>query len=378
MTGNTVAELIHDWPDLSRPWRDGTYLRGRAQAAVTSPLTREAWKYSQLPRFVSALAALPTLAEPRIEGLDQPGVRLRALDELDDATARELSAHLNATDNQRHVLADLSLLRASGGWLLDIDASLPSPLLVRYPDAGITPLFVRLAANVSAELHERCDGAASLAQITQVALARGAQLAHHRSALDGSAQHWALLDVTLADSSRYCLELAQCGGVQRRSEIQVRLSGRGAEAELRGAYLIEAGTHLDQQLTVEHLGSDGTSRQTFHGIGAGRGRSIFNGRIHIHPHAPRTNAELSNRNLALDSAAEMNTKPELEIYTDDVRCAHGATVGQLAQDSLFYLASRGIDLAAARTLLCRGFLAECLQGPLAQESLQRFMGALPQ
>ena len=143
------------------------------------------------------------------------------------------------------------------------------------------------------------------------------------------------------------------------------LAGRHAEATIDGASVVGNGSHLDQQLIVEHRAPDTVSRQKFHGIGAGKGSSIFNGRIHIHPGAPRSDAVLSNRNLALDPDATINTKPELEIYTDDVKCAHGATVGQISEDSLFYLRSRGLSENDSRRLLCRAFVNECIHGPLS-------------
>jgi Fe-S cluster assembly protein SufD len=100
---------------------------------------------------------------------------------------------------------------------------------------------------------------------------------------------------------------------------------------------------------------------------------VFNGRIHIHPHSPRSDATLSNRNLALHPDAQINTKPELEIYTDDVKCAHGATVGQISADSLFYLQSRGLSERDARRMLCRAFIRECVTGPLADEAAARLL-----
>ena len=131
--------------------------------------------------------------------------------------------------------------------------------------------------------------------------------------------------------------------------------------------LVEANSHLDQQFIMEHRAPDTFSRQKFHGIGAGKGTTVFNGRIHIHPDSPGSDAGLVNKNLALHPEATINTKPELEIYTDDVKCSHGATVGQLAEDSIFYLRSRGLSRDEARILLCRAFLSSCIDGVLTQE-----------
>jgi Fe-S cluster assembly protein SufD len=159
-------------------------------------------------------------------------------------------------------------------------------------------------------------------------------------------------------------------------ETHVLLDGPGTEATLTGAYVTGHGHHLDQQVVVEHRTGRTVSRQKFHGIGCGKGRSVFNGRIHIHPHATGSDAHLVNRNLALHREAEMNTKPELEIYADDVRCAHGATVGQPAADAVFYLESRGVPAAVAQTMLAHAFLRECLTGVLGTEITPRFLEAL--
>jgi Fe-S cluster assembly protein SufD len=183
--------------------------------------------------------------------------------------------------------------------------------------------------------------------------------------------------VVLEENAEYALTQYQRGGQRRRSETHVVMNGRGARAELIGAYVVGTG-HLDQQVIVEHRAPGAVSRQVFHGLGAGKGRAVFNGRIHIHPGTPGSDARLSNRNLALHRDAQINTKPELEIYTDDVKCAHGATVGKLSEDSLFYLRSRGVDVESARTMLCRAFLTECIQGPLADaasDALLRDLGA---
>ncbi|MFM7121692.1 MAG: SufD family Fe-S cluster assembly protein, partial [Gammaproteobacteria bacterium] len=137
------------------------------------------------------------------------------------------------------------------------------------------------------------------------------------------------------------------------------------------------GADLELPIVIEHRAPDTTSEQRFHAIGAGKGRSIFNGRIHIHAGAERSDAWLSNRNLALDPAAEINTKPELEIYADDVRCAHGATVGQLDANAAFLLAARGIPPDAARNMLASAFLRAAMGGPLVDDPVFALTQALP-
>ena len=360
-----------------RAWLDTEALRSRFGTHLESGTTRELWKYTPVNGFVGGMPDRGAAATMEIVGTDQPGVRAVPFVEMVAADADQVRSLLsNRLEAANHLLADLCLLRASGGWLIDIEARLDQPIQIRYLSEGNAPVVVLLRQGASAELIERTAMHGSLAQLLLAEVQEGATLSHHRLALEGDAQHWALQQIRLAANASYQLHQSLLGGQRRRSETHVILDGRGAEASLTGAYLVESGQHLDQQLTVEHRAGDTRSRQTFHGIGCGKGRSIFNGRIHIHPHAARSDAALSNRNLALHPEAEMNSKPELEIYTDDVRCAHGATVGQLSKDSLFYLLSRGISAAEARRLLSHGFLRECLDGPLAETAAERFMTAM--
>ena len=360
-----------------RPWLDIDTVQERFRRHVNSAATRELWKYTPVAGFVEAMPASGGLATLDISGHRQPGVRALPFADLSQRDVDQVRTLLSASlEPEHHLLADLCLLRAPGGWLIEVQGTLREPLAIRYASGGNAPLVVLLKADASAVLIESAETEEPLAQLCMVNMQRGARLSHHRAALEGAAQHWALQQVRLAENATYSLNQTLLGGRRRRSETHIILDGRGAQAALKGAYVVESAQHLDQQLTVEHRAADTHSRQAFHGIGCGKGRSIFNGRIHIHPHAPRSDAGLSNRNLAMHPEAEMNCKPELEIYTDDVRCAHGATVGQLSADGLFYLQSRGIPYSEAKKLLSHGFLRECLEGPLADAAAARFMQAL--
>jgi Fe-S cluster assembly protein SufD len=118
--------------------------------------------------------------------------------------------------------------------------------------------------------------------------------------------------------------------------------------------------HMDFHTRIDHTQPHGTSKEFYKGILDGRSRGVFNGRVYVHRDAQKTDAEQSNKNLLLSRNAEIDTKPQLEIYADDVKCAHGATVGQLDENMIFYLRSRGIDATAARSLLTYGFASEVL------------------
>lgn len=362
-------------------WVDAGVLRERASASLGSALTRESWKYTPLPPLLETLTDTPAQAAGSgaavVHGSDQPGIEAIPLSDLsDDDEAAVRRALGKRFDGARHAVADLSLLKARGGWLLKVSAEAADPVTIVHPPRGVSPVFLVVAANASVTVIEQVAADGFLSRVLIAELGAGARLDHFRADLANQHPEYALLDVHLGANAGYRLNQSSVGGQRRRNEIHVTLHGEGGDADLRGAYLVEDGRHLDQQLVVEHRAGRTRSRQKFHGIGAGKGRSVFNGRIHIHPGAPGSDAALSNRNLPMHPDAEMNTKPELEIYTDDVRCAHGATVGALSGDALFYLRSRGVPEGEARKLLAHGFVRECLDGPLADQAARRFMEAL--
>lgn len=167
-----------------------------------------------------------------------------------------------------------------------------------------------------------------------------------------------------------------------RNEFKLRLTGQGARAEANGLFMADGNRHVESRIDVDHLAPNTTSRERFRGILGGQARGVFNGRIHVHQSAQKTAAELTNRNLLLNTGAEINTKPELEIYADDVKCAHGSTTGQLDRNALFYLLTRGVDLQKARNILITAFAAELLTGipipaiaTVAREALEALRSA---
>lgn len=145
-----------------------------------------------------------------------------------------------------------------------------------------------------------------------------------------------------------------------RNYTQVRLNGCGADASIYGLYLMDRKQHVDNRVFVEHAVPDCTSTELFKGILDEEATGVFNGHILVHRDAQRTNAYQQNRNILLTDKATMNTRPFLEIYADDVKCSHGATVGQLDNEALFYIRSRGICMASARLLLMYAFAAEVI------------------
>ena len=146
-----------------------------------------------------------------------------------------------------------------------------------------------------------------------------------------------------------------------RRDFNVELLETGANCDLNGIYLVDGDNHIDHHTTIEHKKSNCTSNEHYKGILDGNSRGIFNGRIHVHPDAQKTDAIQNNQNLLLSDDAIIHTKPELEIYADDVKCTHGATVGQLDDKAMFYLRTRGINKKDARQLLMRAYVGEVIE-----------------
>jgi len=166
------------------------------------------------------------------------------------------------------------------------------------------------------------------------------------------------------------------GGGVVRNNVHPVLAGEGAECLINGLYVGAGRQHLDNYMLVEHAQPHGSSRQFYNGILADEARGVFHGRIVVHKDAQRTDAKQTNRNLLLSDNARIDTKPQLEIHADDVKCTHGATIGQIEEEPLFYLRARGLDEASARNLLLYAFAAECLdrmKEPAAKEFAEKLI-----
>lgn len=151
------------------------------------------------------------------------------------------------------------------------------------------------------------------------------------------------------------------GGGLVRNNVHPVLAGEGGECLINGLFVGYGRQHLDNYMQVEHASPHCSSRQFYNGILDGHAHGVFHGRIVVHKDAQKTDAKQTNRNLLLSDDAQIDTKPQLEIYADDVKCTHGATIGQIEDNALFYLQSRGIDEASARRLLLLAFASECVQ-----------------
>lgn len=197
--------------------------------------------------------------------------------------------------------------------------------------------------------------------VTQVVADTGAVIEHYKLQQEsGHAFHIASIDVQQAQRSRITSHSFALGGLLSRNDIATRFNGEGCEATLNGLYMASGRQHMDHHTSIDHAKPGGVSREFYKGVLGGAARAVFNGKVIVRPDAQKSDAYLSNRNLLLSENAEVDTKPQLEIYADDVKCTHGATVGQLDESQIFYLRSRGIDAAQASTLLTYAFASEII------------------
>jgi len=209
-----------------------------------------------------------------------------------------------------------------------------------------------------------CAGAAAgwTNAVTQLALATGARLALYRfQAHDSQRTHTSLLTAELAAHAELTAGYFDLGGQLVRNDVAIALQGAAARTDLSGVFLPGAGQHIDNHTTIRHAAAETTSRESFRGIVGERGRGVFNGRVVVESGCQRIDAQQSNDNLLLGEHAEVDTKPELEIYANDVKCSHGSTVGELDHEQLFYLTTRGLSTQEARRLLTTAFAAVILE-----------------
>ena len=212
--------------------------------------------------------------------------------------------------------------------------------------------------------HYLADGALPHWQnaVVEIFLEPGARLTHLSLVEAGEGgTHTHTVSVQQARDSQYRGLTLTLGGGLVRQDIRVTLAESGAEARLDGLFVADDRRHVDHHVSVDHAASHTTSRTNWRGMADGHGRGIFDGRVLVRHGTVLTDARQSSHNLLLSPHAEIDARPQLEIHSDDVKCGHGATVGSLDEDALFYLASRGIDPATARAMLLEAFAGQALE-----------------
>jgi Fe-S cluster assembly protein SufD len=375
----------------------------------------ENWRYTRLDEFsrrsaewlgsnpllpsataanVAPIAGLDGVHVALIDGIVAPssrkavaGLRVESLGSADAAARQRVTAGTVAaagaldpalTALNTALLSDALLVSTAPG------STIADPLCVSVfstgqPVAAQPRLLVDLGARSQLTLIVRhCGHASSLVNIvSSIRAAAGARLRLYR--LQEMPDEGLLLESTHIvvdrDATVDVMSL-DLGGRLSRHELKISLDGEGSAITVRGLFIADGRRHVDNHTQVDHRARQTSSRELFHGLIDEHGRGVFNGKVVVHPGASGTDAQLTNRNLLLSATAEVDTKPELEIHADEVRCSHGATTGQLDANALFYLRSRGLDATEARRALVQAFARQIIQpaeGAGVPAALQRYL-----
>lgn len=352
--GAPVAEIPDGAAELDGAYR-AVFVNGRFDAALS--------RLENLPKGVeigSLAAADPDLLEPHLGRI---------------------------ADTRKHPLAALNTAYMVDGLFMKLadGAVLDAPLhLISIASAGDTALrfhprhLVVLGANAIATLVESHVGAGETFAntVSEIDVGAGAVLNHYKLQNEGpDAFHIALSQIRLADRASYDGFVLQTGARLARNEVRVHLGNR-VECRLNGAYLGRGDQHIDNTTFIDHAAPNSTSREVYKGVLDDRARGVFQGKILVRKDAQKTNGHQLSKTLLLSRGTEIDAKPELEIYADDVKCGHGATTGALDEDALFYLQARGIDPAQARAMLIAAFLGDAVAEIQAEQPRAAFQAVV--
>jgi Fe-S cluster assembly protein SufD len=321
------------------------------------------------------------------------GVHLSSLADAIATDAVGVHDHLTAIAGiERNAFAALNTALFTDGVFIHVGAgvSMDRPVHVLYvstPEAAKGVSYPRalvvLGAHASLTLVETYVAVGEATYFTnsvcESSLGGGAQLTHIRVQRESDRSfHVGLAQAHQARDSRLASFSFATGAALSRANIYTSLAGAGAEVTLDGLYLVDGTQHVDHQTRIEHIAPHCASHEVYKGILDGAAHGVFNGKVYVHPEAQKTDGKQTNNNLLLSPDAQVDTKPQLEIFADDVKCTHGATVGRLDEVALFYLKSRGLPADQARMLLTYAFAADVLQriaDPAIRETLQRVVRA---
>ncbi|RWC93086.1 MAG: Fe-S cluster assembly protein SufD [Mesorhizobium sp.] len=346
----------------------------------------ESWHYTDLRRLLTSVPAFEAegavkALEPVFEGSAVlpvlNGVSNAKFPEIDGVTVQRLLEKL--TDGSvapgldpygsDDAIGALNTAFVADGYFVDIadGAELAKPIELQNLQSGgqaHVRLLTRVGASARATIVERQsgEGAGLASSVSQLVLGDGAEvtwlIVQEQS---DAATHLAQFKAHIGKDAKLTLFVMNAGGRLVRQEVVVRTTGEGADFKLRGINLLAGDTHTDTTMVLDHAVPHTTSTEVIRNVVTGKARGVFQGRINVHQYAQKTNAKMACNTLLLSDDGEFSTKPELEIFADDVVCGHGATVTEIDHDHLFYLMARGIDEKSARGLLVKAFVAEVIE-----------------
>jgi Fe-S cluster assembly protein SufD len=306
-------------------------------------------------------------------GPEESGLTIRALSSALGEPEADAGERLGkVVDLQRYRFAALNTALFADGVIIDVDAgaTVGTPVYLLFVGApGDRELLVQPRVLIDAgrdasvtviEHYIGADEGSVLTNAVTEVIARDNACVEHYRLQQQPASHFQIGSLTarLDRDGRFVSHGVDIGARLARTDTHVLLPAEGGHVDLNGLYYTQTGQHVDNHTRIDHLAPHTSSNEDYRGVLDGRSRAVFNGKVVVHPDAQRIEAHQSNKNLLLSERCEIDTKPELEIYADDVKCSHGATIGQLDADALFYLLARGIDRETARGLLTFAFAGD--------------------
>jgi Fe-S cluster assembly protein SufD len=343
-------------------------------AALALPNRRvEEWKYSDLARALGDAGFGEAAARVQVDVLPA-GVEALELDH----TVRPLwiSAHYGKL--KTNAVGALSLTKSAGGLALRVakGQAVAEPLRLTVAGEGHVRLLLVLEEGASLTLLEQNDAADTRNAGLEIVLGANAELHHVRLAPASGAVQVEEISLRLARNARYHAHFANFGAKLSRTELAILLEGKGSEVSLSGVTVLSGSAHADVTTHVSHAVGHTQSRQLFKKVVGGHGQAVYQGKVTVAKGAAGSDSRQTAKALLLGERAEADLKPELEIFADDVKCAHGAAVGDLDADSLFYLRTRGIPEREARHLLIHAFLEDALSDIANDELRETVRGAV--
>ncbi|MXW06983.1 MAG: SufD family Fe-S cluster assembly protein [Gammaproteobacteria bacterium] len=340
------------------PWIDAKQIEQTIENTRLPQPRKDPWKYTSVKQV---LERLDNPFERTDQLPEQNGSGVFVGDFGDPKISSLAHKYVNQISNSsNNVLASLNLLRAQQGYAIvsseNNDSVGPAVQIPASDSCERILILVQERANL--EFIEHTSGGN---RVIECLILPGGQLVHRRIQPATTHVEYNSLSVNVMENSSYKMTQYSVGAQLRRNDIVINIEGEGARVDVSGGWKLADTSHLDTQLAVNHRAKGATSQQKFHGVVGDSARAIFNGRIYIARNAPKTDAHLQNKNIATSDGAAIFTKPELEIYADDVACSHGATSGQLDEQQIFYLRTRGIPDDRSRELILEGFLAEIVE-----------------
>jgi Fe-S cluster assembly protein SufD len=301
-----------------------------------------------------------------------------ALADASNMDSTLLNSHVSAFKYQRNGFAALNLAFADFTVItIPKETSVSEPIEFNFTadenSANFPHILVIAERGSKATIIENYESNAKsfTNSVIQIVVEDNANLTHYRVQKESTeAFHIGTTEVSVGRGSLYNATNINLGAAISRHDVHLKFTAEGGEAFVDGLYMLGGSQHHDTHSTIDHALPNCVSHQTYKGVLNDKSRGVFNGKVFVRENASGTDAQQSNKNLLLSNDARVDTKPQLEIFNDDVKCAHGATVGQLEEEELFYLLSRGIEPKLAKNLLTYGF-AEQIIDKIKVESIKK-------